>query len=176
MAVNIGARSLTNGEEFLATVDGVIASAGVPSTALTFELTEAALLDTAVPGLLAELEQMDQRLSIDDFGTGYSSLVYLQRLPVAEVKIDRSFVTPLGENGSEAALVRSIVDLAHNLSLTVVAEGVEDERTLDLLVEFGCNAAQGYHFSRAIPADQIVPWLEESEFGASPAPDSVLTK
>ena len=129
------------------------------------------ILDTSVPGLLGGLEQMDQRLSIDDFGTGYASLVYLQRLPVVEVKIDRSFVTPLGGGGSEAALVRSIVDLAHNLSLTVVAEGVEDEKTLDRLIDFGCDAAQGYYFSRAVPADEIVPWLEESDFGASPTID-----
>jgi diguanylate cyclase (GGDEF)-like protein/PAS domain S-box-containing protein len=167
MAVNIGARSLTNGAEFLETAEKIIRTVGVPSESLTFELTESALLDTTVPGALEGLQQMHHRLSIDDFGTGYSSLLYLQRLPVVEIKIDRSFVTPLASNGSEAALVRSIIDLAHNLDLTVVAEGVEDEETLDRLVNWGCDDAQGFFFSRAVPADDLVRWLGSSEFGAT---------
>ncbi len=113
---------------------------------------------------------MDERLSIDDFGTGYSSLVYLQRLPVVEVKADRSFVSTLATVKDDAVIVRSIIDLAHNLSLTVVAEGVEDQETLDLLLEFGCDAAQGYFFSRPVPADELVPWLGDVALrGAAPA-------
>src|SRR6187200_378713 len=113
-----------------------------------------------VPGLQARLAELGQRISIDDFGTGYSSLVYLQRLPVVEIKVDRTFVTELGSAGNEAAIVRSIIDLGHNLNLTVVAEGVEDEEVLGRLIEYGCDAAQGYYFSHPVPADQIVPWLE----------------
>jgi diguanylate cyclase (GGDEF)-like protein/PAS domain S-box-containing protein len=167
MAINIGARCLAEGTGFFETVDRLIGESGVPAEALTFELTESALIDTAVPGLLDRLERMGERLSVDDFGTGYSSLVYLQRLPVVEIKADRSFVTTLGTTGADAAIVRSIIDLGHNLSLAVVAEGVEDEQTLDLLIEYGCDAAQGYFFSRPVPADQLVNWLETSPFGAS---------
>ena len=108
---------------------------------------------------------MDERLSIDDFGTGYSSLVYLQRLPVAEIKADRSFVIDARHRQGRRRHRPLDVDLAHNLSLKVVAEGVEDEATLDLLIEYGCDEAQGYYFSRPLPADQVWQWLETSPFG-----------
>jgi len=112
-----------------------------------------------------QLQERGQRLSIDDFGTGYSSLVYLQRLPVVEIKADRSFVTTLATAKEDAVIVRSIIDLAHNLSLRVVAEGVEDETTMDILTGAGCDVAQGYHFSRPAPADELGRWLESSPFG-----------
>lgn len=120
------------------------------------------MIDPAVPGVLARLEELDERLSIDDFGTGYSSLTYLQRLPVVEVKADRSFVTTMSAVNDDAVIVRSIIDLAHNLGLTVVAEGVENEKTLDMLVEYGCDAAQGFYFSRPIPGADVIAWLEGS--------------
>ena len=167
MAVNLGARCLDEGVEFFESIDEIVARAGIPSKVLTVELTESALIDTAMPGLLARLERMGERLSIDDFGTGYSSLVYLQRLPVVEIKADQSFVTKLGRTPDDAMIVRSIIDLAHNLSLTVVAEGVEDEETMETLIEYGCDAAQGYYFSRPLPADQLARWLETSEFGTA---------
>jgi diguanylate cyclase len=138
---------------------------GVPPHRLTFELTESALLDTDMPELLARLQGMEEHLSIDDFGTGYSSLVYLQRLPVAEIKADRSFVTTMSSATDNAVIVRAIIDLAHNLSRKVVAEGVEDKATLELLSAFGCDAAQGYYFSRPVAADDLVRWLETSPFG-----------
>ena len=166
VAVNLGARCLTHESGVLETVEELTAASGVPADKLTLELTESALIDTAGPDLLSRLTSMDERLSIDDFGTGYSSLVYLQRLPVVEVKADRSFVSSLATVKDDAVIVRSIVDLAHNLSLHVVAEGVEDQETLDLLLEFGCDAAQGYFFSRPVPAQELVPWLESSPFGA----------
>ncbi len=167
MAVNLGARCLAGGAEFFENLEEMIAAAGVPPQALTLELTEAALIDTDLPGLMTRLKEMGERLSIDDFGTGYSSLVYLQQLPVVEIKADRSFVTDLATNPEDAVIVRSIIDLAHNLSLTVVAEGVEDERTMNILIEDGCDTAQGYFFSRPLPADQLVHWLETSEFGTA---------
>jgi EAL domain-containing protein (putative c-di-GMP-specific phosphodiesterase class I) len=101
-------------------------------------------------------------LSIDDFGTGYSSLAYLQRLPVKEIKIDRSFVLGLAEpDGAHASevLIRSIIALGKSLELTVVAEGVEDEATLQLLPRLGCNLAQGYHISRPQPPAELIPHL-----------------
>jgi diguanylate cyclase (GGDEF)-like protein/PAS domain S-box-containing protein len=167
MAVNLGARCLAAGGEFFESLEQMIVASGLPAQALTLELTEAALIDTDLPGLMTRLKEMGERLSIDDFGTGYSSLVYLQQLPVVEIKADRSFVTDLATNPEDAVIVRSIIDLAHNLSLTVVAEGVEDEKTMDILIEDGCDTAQGYYFSRPLPADQLVHWLETSEFGTA---------
>jgi EAL domain-containing protein (putative c-di-GMP-specific phosphodiesterase class I) len=108
---------------------------------------------------------MAPRLSIDDFGTGYSSLAYLQRLPVVELKADRSFVGRLSSVESDAVIVRSIIDLAHNLGVTVVAEAVEDEATMNQLISYGCDVAQGFHFSPPVPGDELIAWLESSVFG-----------
>ena len=165
MAVNIGARCLAEGAALFETADALTRKWGVPPDKLTFELTESALIDTTVPGLVDRLRGMDERLSIDDFGTGYSSLVYLQHLPVVEIKADRSFVTTLGTVHDDAVIVRSIVDLAHNLGVTVVAEGVEDESTMETLIEYGCDTAQGFYFSRPVPGDEATRWFESSEFG-----------
>jgi diguanylate cyclase (GGDEF)-like protein/PAS domain S-box-containing protein len=165
MAVNIGALCLVNDAGFFDRIDDLTRFWGVPGDKLTFELTESAFIDLAVPGLFERLAGMDERLSIDDFGTGYSSLVYLQRLPVVEIKADRSFITNLSTVAGDAVIVRSIIDLAHNLGMQVVAEGVEDQPTLDILLEYGCDAAQGYLFSRALPADDLTAWLETSEYG-----------
>ena len=109
---------------------------------------------------------MGGRLAIDDFGTGYSSLAYLQRLPVDEIKIDRSFVTSLDTVSDDEVIVRSTIDLAHNLSLTVVAEGVEDENVLTMLAEQGCDAAQGYFFRRPCAPEDLTAWLAESPYRA----------
>lgn len=166
MAVNLGARCLIEGTGLFEKIEELTNAWGIPSDKLTFELTESALIDIAVPGLLARLEGMHAQLSIDDFGTGYSSLVYLQQLPVVEIKADRSFVTTMASVADDAVFVRSIIDLAHNLSVEVVAEGVEDEATLNLLTDYGCDAAQGYYFSRALPGDELAQWLEASSFGS----------
>ena len=99
------------------------------------------------------------RLSVDDFGTGYSSLSYLQRLPVQEVKIDRSFVTALDAGTENVAIVRAIIDLGRNLGLEVVAEGVEDQATWNRLASLGCDLVQGWHLARAMPIDDLLPWL-----------------
>jgi diguanylate cyclase (GGDEF)-like protein/PAS domain S-box-containing protein len=168
MAVNVGARCLADEAEFFATADRLVAASGIPPGKLTFELTESALIDTAQPGLLGMLESLDERLSIDDFGTGYSSLVYLQQLPVYELKVDRSFVTSMLTAPEKAVMVRSIIDLAHNLGVKVVAEGVEDLETMERLIEYGCDAAQGYFFSRPAPAGDLREWFETSAFGVAP--------
>jgi diguanylate cyclase (GGDEF)-like protein/PAS domain S-box-containing protein len=165
MAVNLGARCLSAGTDLFTTVDALTRRWEIPPDRLTFELTESALFDTNVPGMLEQLQSMDERLSIDDFGTGYSSLVYLQRLPVVEIKADRSFVMTMCSVADDAVIVRSIIDLAHNLGVKVVAEGVEDEPTMDLLNEYGCDEAQGFHFSPAVPGDELAQWLETSPFG-----------
>jgi EAL domain-containing protein (putative c-di-GMP-specific phosphodiesterase class I) len=109
-------------------------------------------------------------VAIDDFGTGYSSLAYLRRLPVSELKIDKSFVIGMaGREQEDAAIVRSTSDLGHILGLNVVAEGVEDERTLELLDDIGCDAAQGYYIARPMPVAGLEHWLAASTWGARPS-------
>jgi len=170
MAVNLGARCLAQGGDLVQRVAALTAAWDIPRAKLTLELTEGALIDTAAPGLIELLHAMEVPLSIDDFGTGYSSLSYLQRLPVAELKIDRSFVTHLATAKDDAVIVRATIDLAHNLALSVVAEGVEDEATMELLIEYGCDEAQGYHFSRALEPDALLRWLDSSPFGCGRGP------
>jgi len=165
MAVNLGARCLADGPALFETIDGLTRRWEIPPDKVTFELTESALIDMGAPGVLTKLQTMDERLSIDDFGTGYSSLVYLQRLPVVEIKADKSFVMTMCSVADDAVIVRSIIDLAHNLGVRVVAEGVEDKATMELLMDYGCDEAQGYYFSRPVPAEDLLKWLESSSFG-----------
>ena len=166
MAVNISARSLIRGSDLPNTVAELTESWGIAPGRLILELTENAMIDSDVPEVLDLLHAMGGGLAIDDFGTGHSSLVYLQRLPIDQVKIDRSFVMNLASVPGDAVIVRSTIDLAHNLGMSVVAEGVEDEIALDMLVEYGCDSAQGYFFSRPCPAAELTQWLTESPFGA----------
>ena len=168
MAVNISARSLSRGSSLPDTVAQLTETWGATPGTLILELTENALIDAEGPVVLELLHAMGERVAIDDFGTGHSSLVYLQRLPIDEIKVDRSFVMNLATVSSDAATVRSTIDLAHNLGLTVVAEGVEDDTALEMLIEYGCDSAQGYFFSRPCPAAQLTAWLTESPVGAAP--------
>jgi EAL domain-containing protein (putative c-di-GMP-specific phosphodiesterase class I) len=109
---------------------------------------------------LNKLADAGFKLSIDDFGTGYSSLAYLKRLPVSELKIDKSFVMGMEQDENDAKIVRSTVDLAHNLGLTVVAEGVESLDILQRLRELECDEAQGYYISKPMPSEQFAAWRE----------------
>jgi EAL domain-containing protein (putative c-di-GMP-specific phosphodiesterase class I) len=102
---------------------------------------------------------MGVKMAVDDFGTGYSSLAYLRRLPVSELKIDRTFVSSLVDGHNDEVIVRSTIELGHNLGLRVVAEGVEDEESLAELRRLGCDEAQGYHLSRPVPASELERWL-----------------
>src|SRR4051812_18972023 len=160
IAVNLSTRSLHD-SDLVDTVQRLLRRHGVPASLLTLEVTEGSVMaDPArAIGLLHRLRDLGCRLSVDDFGTGYSSLSYLKRLPVHEVKIDQSFVTGLRETGEDLAIVRAIVDLGGHLGLEVVAEGVEDQRTWDLIASTGCDLIQGYHLSRAMPADDLPAWL-----------------
>jgi EAL domain-containing protein (putative c-di-GMP-specific phosphodiesterase class I) len=166
MAVNISARSLTRHSDLPATVAKLTETWGIAPGRLILELTENAIIDAEVAQVLELLHAMGERLAIDDFGSGHSSLVYLQRLTIDEIKVDRSFVINLPSAPGDAVIVRSTIELAHNLGLTVVAEGVEDQATLEILVEDGCDSAQGYFFSRPCAADELTTWLTESPFGA----------
>ena len=108
--------------------------------------------------MLNRLSEQGFKLSIDDFGTGYSSLAYLKRLPVDELKIDKSFVMGMETGEDDAMIVRSTIDLAHNLGLTVVAEGVETAAIQDRLRALHCDEAQGYHIARPLPVDDFLAW------------------
>jgi diguanylate cyclase (GGDEF)-like protein len=130
---------------------------GTPARRLTLEVTESVLMTDPARAMqvLGELRALGVQLALDDFGTGWSSLTHLQRMPVHEIKIDRSFVAAMATEANSAAIVSSTVDLAHALGLRVVAEGIEDEATWRRLRAVGCDAAQGYHLSRPIPAAEF---------------------
>ncbi len=138
-------------EQLPAEVDRLLASGTCRPSALGFELTEAAIqVDPDKAGnVLRDLSDRGMRLGLDDFGTGYSSLAVLRDLPIREIKIDRSFINGLTTSAADETIVRSTVGLAHDLDLSVIAEGVEDEDTLRHLAELGCDEAQGYYFSAA---------------------------
>jgi EAL domain-containing protein (putative c-di-GMP-specific phosphodiesterase class I) len=128
---------------------------------VSLEITESAILDD--PGHAVEnlkrLSKLGCKLSIDDYGTGYSSLAYLRKLPLHELKIDKSFVLGMVQDASDDVIVRSTIDLAHNMGLVVVAEGVEDEATLERLRALGCDMVQGFHLSRPLPAGEVAAWM-----------------
>ncbi len=160
IAVNLSTRSLHDAD-LVDEVQRLLRRHGVPASRLTLEVTEGSVMaDPArAIALLHQLRDLGCRLSVDDFGTGYSSLSYLKRLPVHEVKIDQSFVTGLRETGEDIAIVRAIVDLGRHLGLEVVAEGVEDRSTWDLVAATGCDLIQGWHLSRPMPVDDLPAWL-----------------
>ena len=160
-SVNLSVHNLL-AEDFPATVAAALRRHQVPSQLLTFEITESNVMTDPEHSLpvLRELHAMGIRLSVDDFGTGYSSLAYLRRLPIDEIKIDRSFVQGMGTDLSDLAIVRAIVDLGHSLGLRVVAEGVEEEAARDALREMECDEAQGFLISRPMPLDRFEAWLQ----------------
>jgi EAL domain-containing protein (putative c-di-GMP-specific phosphodiesterase class I) len=129
---------------------------------ITFEITESAILDDPGNAIdnLSRLHALGCRLAIDDYGTGYSSLAYLRRLPVDELKIDKSFVMNLARDASDTMIVRSTIELAHNMGLTVVAEGVDEEGALERLRGLGCDMVQGFLLSRPLTGDEVAARLE----------------
>ncbi|GAA0508819.1 hypothetical protein Ade02nite_62270 [Paractinoplanes deccanensis] len=159
-AVNVSARDLHAGD-IADRVDELLRRYAVPADLLQLEITESALMADPhrVLNTITRLDRMGIAISLDDFGTGYSSLQHLRRLPLAEVKIDRSFVLGMATDRGDAAIVRSVIDLAEALGLRAVAEGVEDERTWRLLAEAGCHAAQGWFHARPMPAPELLGWL-----------------
>lgn len=136
---------------------------GIKGDQLVFEITESAMMRNPERALamLHRLRALGIRLSVDDFGTGYSSLAQLRRMPVQELKIDQSFMRDLSDASGDAVIVRSTIDMSHALGLKVVAEGVEDGATRDLLKAWGCDTQQGYFFSRPLPADAFEAWLKQ---------------
>ena len=164
VSVNLSTRDLLD-PLLSARLGAMLSQHGVPASDICLEITESAIMDDPqrAEAMLNRLSQQGFRLSIDDFGTGYSSLGYLKRLPVDELKIDKSFVLGMESNQNDATIVCSTIDLAHNLGLRVVAEGVENANVLAQLRVLSCDEAQGYHIGRPMPLDGFLAWLESAE-------------
>ena len=168
VAVNLSARGLHDGT-ITDEVAEILGASDIPPQLLRLEITEGSIMADPEQALrvLEQLAQMGVRLSVDDFGTGYSSLAYLQRLPVDELKIDRSFIAHLVDSEGDRVIVRAIIDLARNLGLSSVAEGVEAPGTLRWLADARCGQAQGYHIARPMPAGAFTEWLTVFRNGPS---------
>ncbi len=171
VAVNLSPRTLVD-PEFPGQVAALLDEYGVPAERLTLEITEDGMVggtDRPMP-TLARLHELGVRLSVDDFGTGFSSLSYLRRLPVQEVKVDRTFVQGMATDPRDLAIVRAVVDLSRHFGYSVVAEGVESELTLSLLEAMGCEIGQGFFFSRPLPYARLETWFAAQTVTES-APD-----
>ena len=164
IAVNVSTRALLD-PELPRRIQNTLDTWRVDARWLHLEITESAIMTDPKSALavLSEIHAMGVRLSIDDYGTGYSSLAYLKNLPVSELKIDRSFVKDMLTDAGSRSIVRSTIDLGHNLGLSVIAEGVETEEHLSELRAFGCDAAQGYFIGRPAPAATVFPLLARSQ-------------
>ena len=160
VAVNVSARDL-HGTELSLTVSEGLARHRVPASHLVLELTERTLMaeHSRVMDTLDALEALDVAISLDDFGTGYSSMFMLKRLPVTEIKVDRSFVSRMAEGEDDESIVRSIIDLAHSLGMNAVAEGVETQAVWSRLEALGCDSAQGWFVSRPMAPEAATVWL-----------------
>ena len=156
VAVNISVYSFRD-KTFVSRIREVLERYSFPYRKLTLEITEGAMMDNPLQAVevLSELQSMGINLAVDDFGTGYSSMAYLKNLPINELKIDKSFVIGLDTDSSNEAIVRSTIDLAHNLGLRVIAEGVETQQTWDLLNDLECDVAQGFHMGKPVSSGDI---------------------
>jgi len=162
VAVNISSQCLLN-PQFPEILTGLLASYNFPAEFLIMEITETSVMLDPERSLaiLNHIKTMGVRLSIDDFGTGYSSLAYLKKLPVSELKIDKSFVMDMLTSENDATIVNATIQLGHNLGLEVVAEGVEDQETFDQLRKMGCDLQQGFFISKPVPAEKLFAWYRQ---------------
>ena len=172
VSANISAATLHN-PGFSDQVAALLRKWNAPANRLKLEITESAIISDVARATetVTRLHRLGVRIAIDDFGTGYTSIAYLRRLPVAEVKVDKSYVLNMKHNSGDAGIVYSIIELGHHLGLKVVAEGVEDRDTWNLLLELGCDAAQGFYLSRPIDAPAFEAWMAESPWGAKAGAD-----
>jgi diguanylate cyclase (GGDEF)-like protein len=175
VAVNLSPRCLLD-PSLVAHVTDTLREFELPARLLRLEVTETAVMANPALALttLTELHELGIRLSIDDYGTGYSSMAYLKRLPVDELKVDRTFVLNMDADHDDAVLVRSAIDLGHNLGLTVVAEGVEGEAHVAALQDLGCDIAQGYHYARPMPSQDLTTWMRAHQL-TEPSPSVPTT-
>jgi diguanylate cyclase len=159
-SINVSVRDLDT-DDLVSHLSDSLARNHIRPDQISVEITETALLGDPGPAeaALRQIANLGVAVSLDDFGTGYSSLAHLRRLPVSEVKVDRSFVGRMAKDAEDRAIVQSIIDLAHALGLAVVAEGVEDGETAQMLADAGCEVAQGWLYARAMPAEALVTWL-----------------
>jgi EAL domain-containing protein (putative c-di-GMP-specific phosphodiesterase class I) len=160
VSVNLSTRDLLDQDLPVKFMD-ILARYKLSPSSFCLEITESAIMDDPVRAQLTleRLHALGVDLSIDDFGTGYSSLAYLKRLPVDELKIDKSFVLNMENDIGDTKIVRSTIDLGHNMGLRVVAEGIESEAVWRLLAALGCDQGQGYFMSRPIPGDKLAEWI-----------------
>lgn len=165
VAINLSAQSLRD-PGLVKSIETVLREEGVEPKYLTLELTESAVMSDPKQALeiLSALDKQGVMLSIDDFGTGYSSLSYLKRLPVDEIKIDRSFVMEMDEDSNDKVIVQSTIDLAHNMGLKVIAEGIETDQSWQTLKMLGCDMGQGYFMCRPIDAESLDEWFASSDW------------
>ena len=176
VAVNLSVRNLLD-RDLPREIERMLDAHHVPAAALQLEITESMIMSDPERAVatVGRLSDLGVRLSVDDFGTGYSSLANLRRLPIDELKIDRSFVSPMLRDESDLIIVRSTINLAHDLGLRIIAEGVEDGPTLERLASLGCDLAQGYHLSRPLAGPAFNRWLtdvQDAARSASGAPAS----
>jgi diguanylate cyclase (GGDEF)-like protein len=166
VSVNVSAVNLQD-KDFPDSVETMLSEYQVPSHLVELEVTETAIMTEPIRAIenIRKLSTLGIQVSIDDFGTGYSSMAYLQKLLVAKIKIDKSFVMEMGNGVNDETIVRSTIDLAHNLGLKAVAEGVENQAVWDKLRELGCDSAQGYFMSKPLPPDKFVEWVQSSPWG-----------
>jgi EAL domain-containing protein (putative c-di-GMP-specific phosphodiesterase class I) len=164
VSVNISMRDLVD-PEFPRTVSTLLRDNEVEPSWVRLEITESIIMSKPEQAIntLSQLRKLGVRLAVDDFGTGYSSLAYLDRLPIQEIKIDKSFVSAMAGEVGRTSIVRASIDLGHSLRLESVAEGVEDARTWDVLAALACDMAQGYFISRPLLAEEVLPWLASWE-------------
>jgi EAL domain-containing protein (putative c-di-GMP-specific phosphodiesterase class I) len=160
VAVNVSARHLMS-RDLVHEIADLLDRSAIPAACLKLEITETTIMADPyrAEDVVRALSALGVRVAIDDFGTGYSSLAYLKGLSVDELKIDRSFVADMRQSESSAVIVRSMVQLAHNLGLKVIAEGVEDLETMEALEALGCDMVQGFYVSRPLPGPEVVSWL-----------------
>ena len=161
VAVNLSAQCLRE-DSLLDTLRRCLDEFRLPASACVLELTESDMMADPLRAkeILMELDAIGVRISVDDFGTGYSSLAYLKQLPISEIKVDRSFVREMLEDENDLVIVRAIVDLAHNLGIRVVAEGVHSREVLDMLARLKCDEAQGYFIRKPVPGGDLLAWLQ----------------
>ncbi|MDP3613748.1 MAG: EAL domain-containing protein, partial [Rubrivivax sp.] len=176
VAVNVSKRQFQRGD-LCACVQETLRVSGLAADQLVLELTESMLMDDVAGGLelMHALTRLGVTLSIDDFGTGYSSLNYLKHFPLSELKIDRSFITDLPGSAADVAIVRAIIDLGHNLGMSVVAEGIETTAQLACLQQFDCDHYQGYLYSKPLPAAKFAALLADCDRMPVAAPHPALT-
>jgi EAL domain-containing protein (putative c-di-GMP-specific phosphodiesterase class I)/GGDEF domain-containing protein len=161
VAVNLSATDLNRGD-LPGIINGALEIWSINPKRLTLEVTETALMEDpiAAHAILMAIRELGCRVSIDDFGTGYSSLAYFKKIPADELKIDKSFVFSMLTDAADRSIVNHVIGLAHSFGLQVVAEGVENQETLECLTEMNCDYVQGFHFSKALPTDDFVEWAK----------------